>query len=85
MASENAQPTPRYLGTNEAAHLLGLQAQTLRRWRTKGGGPPFLRLGDGPAARCVYPLAALEGWVAEHTFRSNAEAFAKGRPDDARA
>jgi len=46
--------------TREAAAFLRLSPRTLERWRYLGCGPPYLKLGG----RCVYDLAALDGWVA---------------------
>lgn len=77
-AMSDSVPRPAYMGTNEAAVYLGLRPQTLRRWRVQGGGPAYLRLGDGPSARCVYRADALEAWIAAHTVMSTAEAFARG-------
>lgn len=64
--SDDLRPE-KWLPTSEAASHVRLQPQTLRRWRQRGGGPPYLRLGDGPSARCVYALSALEAWIAAHT------------------
>jgi len=34
---------------------------------------PFLRLGNGPMARCYYRRSLLEEWILAHTFTSNAQ------------
>jgi predicted DNA-binding transcriptional regulator AlpA len=59
--------TERLLSTSEAAHYLGLDPGTLKRWRTKGGGPPFSKVS---ANRARYSLEALKAWTAERTRRS---------------
>ncbi len=44
----------------EAARFLRCSRALLRKWRTKGGGPPFIRLGQ----RLVrYRTGDLEGWL----------------------
>ena len=43
----------------EAAKLLGISQRTLEKWRSRGQGPPFARIGK--AVR--YPSQALENWV----------------------
>jgi predicted DNA-binding transcriptional regulator AlpA len=53
---------PRNLTTKQAAQRLGMCAKTLRRWRTKRGGPPYLRYGP---KNTVYPEAKLEEWLAK--------------------
>lgn len=66
-----------YLSTREAAKLLGLAEQTLRHRRITGDTVPYLKLGDSPGARVVYPLSALKKWIADHTFTSTAAQTAR--------
>jgi hypothetical protein len=40
-------PLPSLLKEREAADLLGLSFRTLQSWRSRGGGPAFVRLGGG--------------------------------------
>ena len=47
------------LSTPEAARLIGLSPATLSTLRTRGGGPPFLKVGS----RVVYDPADLEKWL----------------------
>lgn len=47
------------LTEREAAEILRLKPTTLKKWRVKGRGPAFLRLGT--AIR--YPLSALQRFV----------------------
>jgi excisionase family DNA binding protein len=54
------------LRTREAAALLGLQPTTLEAWRTRGGGPSFLKLGK--AVR--YRTSDLEKFI-ESRLRNN--------------
>ena len=48
------------LDTARAADHLGLSPRTLEKWRTAGGGPPFVKLGR----RVAYRQADLDAWVA---------------------
>lgn len=51
------------LNTNEAATYLGLAAQTLKIWRERHLGPPFVKAGG----RVVYVKRDLDRWLAAHT------------------
>lgn len=51
-----------HLTQNELATRWRLSPRTLERWRSKGTGPEFLKLGS----RCVYRLADIETFEAEH-------------------
>lgn len=55
------------LDTHDLARLLKLQHQTLRKWRSQGGGPAFIRLGG----RVRYRRASIERWLAEKTVQSS--------------
>jgi DNA-binding transcriptional MerR regulator len=55
-----------------AAKALGITSQTLRLWRHRGCGPPYVRL-SGLRGRCVYDPLQLERWKAERTFNSTSE------------
>jgi hypothetical protein len=46
---------PEYVGTRDAARLLGISARTLEGLRLRGEGPPCIRIGR----RVLYPLASL--------------------------
>jgi predicted DNA-binding transcriptional regulator AlpA len=48
------------LTTKDAAQLLSLRPDTLARWRWRGIGPEFVRVG-GRAVR--YPATALADWL----------------------
>lgn len=48
------------LTTEQAASLLGLKPSTLETWRSRGGGPPFVRIGKR-AAR--YSLEDLDAYI----------------------
>jgi Helix-turn-helix domain len=49
----------RLLGQNQLSDMLGVPVGTLEQWRTRGGGPPFLRIG-----RYVkYDLSDIREWL----------------------
>ncbi|HET6815311.1 MAG TPA: helix-turn-helix domain-containing protein [Actinomycetota bacterium] len=56
-----AEPEPNdgRLSTNQLAERYHVRPETVRRWRSKGQGPPYVVL----SSRLVrYPLAAVEEW-----------------------
>jgi predicted DNA-binding transcriptional regulator AlpA len=57
------------LPTLHAATYLGLSPKTLETLRTRGGGPPFLKLGR----RVVYRKADLDTWLAARVRRSTSD------------
>ena len=61
--------SPAYVNTREAAKYLGLHADTLRKLRREGGGPPYARIGR--AVR--YDLRELDRFMAERSYASTAE------------
>lgn len=68
------QHPPAWLTTKQAAALLALHPDTLRRYRRDGGGPPFARVG-----RVVrYKLAELDAWMAQRSATSTAQEAAQG-------
>lgn len=70
--------SPALLPSPEAAVLLGIQPQTLRKWRLTGGGPRYVRLGLGPTGRVAYRPADIDAWLAARTFAStSAETVAR--------
>jgi predicted DNA-binding transcriptional regulator AlpA len=52
---------PAYVDEQELARLTTLSRTTLQTLRSKGGGPPFAKLGH----RIVYRLADVERWIQE--------------------
>jgi excisionase family DNA binding protein len=60
---------PRYLSSKEAAKFLSLSESTLAKWRVKGGGPPYVKLGR----RVAYAAALLDQWAALHQRRNTSD------------
>jgi predicted DNA-binding transcriptional regulator AlpA len=49
----------RFLSTREVAHLTGFSVNTLKQWRSQGGGPKFM-----PINRTIrYPWDSLLTWM----------------------
>lgn len=68
--------TPAWLTPKQAAALLVIHPDTLRRYRREGSGPPFARFG-----RVVrYQLAAVEAWLQQRTATSTADEAARQMP-----
>lgn len=67
------QTTP-LLTEKEVGQLLKLTTQCLQGWRSKGDGPPFLRL----SAKCIrYRKSDLESWM-EHSECHNKADLGRG-------
>jgi hypothetical protein len=64
----------RYVGTREAARLIGLSPRTLEKYRTYGAGPTYLKIGG----RVVYRQRDLEVWAERGERRSTREGEGAG-------
>ena len=53
----------------EAASLLGMSRRTLQKWRLKGGGPEYLKIGKNVR----YAKDYLYGWLEGCRRRSTSE------------
>lgn len=47
-----------YITTAQLAERLGMQPVTLRSWRLRGMGPPYIRAGG----KVLYPIKDVETW-----------------------
>ncbi len=52
----------------EVAEMLGVNENTLYKWRVVGEGPPFMRLSKGGRVR--YERESLRRWMQERLARS---------------
>lgn len=59
-SSLDISPARRRLTEMEVANLLSVSPRTLQQWRSRGEGPPFLKLGHRSVR---YDEAAVEAWV----------------------
>jgi hypothetical protein len=69
------------LSQQEWAAEGGPSVPTQERWRQKGLGPAYTRLGP---RRIVYRLSAIRAWLEQNTFRHRAEELARGAGESAR-
>jgi hypothetical protein len=64
------------LTERQAAALLKVSVKSLQGWRSRGGGPPFLKLG-----RCVrYSVAELDAFLREAVRRSSSDPGPSHKP-----
>ncbi len=56
--------------TAEASRIVGFPACTLHTWRSRGDGPPFLKLGNRSVR---YQRRALFEWLAARQRRNTAD------------
>lgn len=61
------------LDTDEAARLLGIKPNTLEIYRCRGGGPPFIKLGDSSQAPVRYLRSVVMQWLENRSFASTSE------------
>lgn len=66
-------PHPELMTTAQAADLLHLKPQTLRKWRVTGAGPRYIRLGAPGRGRVVYAVRDIQLWLAARAHRSTSE------------
>jgi hypothetical protein len=58
-----SDPSPVPLTEAQAARRAGVSKGTLRRWRSAGKGPPWLKLGDTRGAAIRYDSEVLQHWL----------------------
>ena len=58
------------MSEKQAADFLQLTPRALQAWRTKGGGPAYLRIGHRTVR---YAPADLEAWVETRRFENTAQ------------
>lgn len=56
-----------YLTEEQYAEIRGITVATARNERANGRGPDYVKLG----ARAVYPVKALETWMASRTISTS--------------
>ncbi len=60
----------RLVTEKQAAKLLSVSPRTLRNWRTRGGGPRFVKI----SGRCIrYSIADINEWTKKRTKRSTSD------------
>jgi hypothetical protein len=66
--------TSEYINEEGLAERYLVPPRTAQRWRTTGGGPPFIRLGK---RRVLYRVADVEAWLAARTYASRADELSR--------
>jgi hypothetical protein len=64
-----------FYSNEEAADFLRLSPRTLEKYRVRGGGPPFRKLGR----RVIYALSDLEEWAGRRVCDSTSDTAWKDR------
>jgi len=76
--SEQALQMRRLLTEAEAGEYIGgVEPGTMRKWRSTGGGPKFIRISCNPKsirADVRYDIPDLDAWLDERRFASTSEA-----------
>ena len=63
--TEVFSPNAEFITEKQAAKKLALAPRTLRNWRVRGCGPPFIRI----SARCIrYRVSDIEAWASAGTL-----------------
>ena len=60
----------RLLNNTETAQILGISPRTLPKWRLRGDGPSFVRVGR---RRVLYRLDAIEEYLSTRSRRSTSD------------
>jgi predicted site-specific integrase-resolvase len=58
---------PALMTVEQVAEVIQVRPRTLFAWRRDGGGPPFVRLGDGRGSSIRYPKEDLRTYLAQRT------------------
>lgn len=70
MTRNHPSPSEALLDERRAAAYLSVSPRTLRNWRTRGGGPKFVKV----SARCIrYRVKDLAEWTERRTRRSTSD------------
>lgn len=57
-----------HLTTDQLAKRWGIASNTIRRWRTEGTGPAFVKLGEGIRSAVRYKLEDIEAYEAANYY-----------------
>jgi excisionase family DNA binding protein len=66
-------PSRALLAPKEVAELLGVNENTLYKWRAAGEGPPYMRLTEGGRVR--YERDSLRAWMIARLARVTSSSF----------
>jgi predicted DNA-binding transcriptional regulator AlpA len=71
MTAPAIDPADRLIDPQGAGLRLGVNAETLKRWRSKGTGPRYVRVAR---SRVRYRVRDLDDWLDAHTVTPGAPA-----------
>ena len=70
MATKNTEAQPdEFLTDAQLQRLLKVSWRTTQRWRTEGGGPPFVRISE---RRLIYSRRDVDEWLRSRTHAHRA-------------
>ena len=58
-----------FITPGELADMLMMSTTTLQRWRARGTGPSYIKVGGG----ILYRIVVVEAWLQSCTVRTNVE------------
>jgi predicted site-specific integrase-resolvase len=58
---------PLMMTVEQVAEVIQVRPRTLYAWRQEGGGPPFVRLGEGRGSSIRYPREGLRKYLSDRT------------------
>ncbi len=61
------RPLPIFLTQGQVGDILRITERTVQKWRDRGFGPPYRRLGHGPHHKPIYDLHALQTWLKQYS------------------
>ena len=64
---------PEFVDTRTAGIITGLSPATLTTMRTRGGGPPYVKIGVSRRGRVNYAVADLRAWMQARRRRSTSD------------
>lgn len=67
MADDPLGRYPDLMTTSQVSEFTQIKSSTLYAWRRDGGGPPFIRLGDGRGSSIRYPREGLRKYLTSRT------------------
>ena len=63
----------KHLNVRAAALYIGVSKSFLDQLRIRGGGPPYIKIGQ----KVLYDVRDLDRWIEERKFKSTADEFSR--------
>lgn len=71
--ASDGSPTRRILNTREASQYINRKETTLETWRSRGGGPKYVKFGKSVG----YPIDYLDAYIDQSTRTSTSDTGAE--------